>query len=67
MFYLKTLLKENKIKIKFISKDLNIRLSERFCLHSDFTLEELQKVKKYLIDKRVIAPDFDIGKFLDFL
>lgn len=67
MFYLKVLLKENKIKIKHISKVLNIRLSERFCLHSDFTLEELQRVKKYLIDKQIISSDFDIGKFLDFI
>ena len=67
MFYLKTLLKENNIKIKVVSKELKIRLSERFCLHSDFTLEELQRVKKYLVDKQIIASDFDIGKFLDFV
>ena len=67
MFYLKALLKKNKIKICVLSKELNIRLSERFCLHSDFTLEELKKIKNYLVDKQIITSDFDIGKFLDFL
>lgn len=67
MFYLKKLFKENKIKIKLISEELNIRFSERFCKHADFTLEELQKVKKYLVDKKILHSSFDIGKFLDIV
>ena len=65
MFYLKKILKDNNIKIFDISKELNIRLSGRFCLHSDFTLEELRKIKKYLVAKNIIAKNFDIGCFLD--
>lgn len=67
MFYLRKILKDNNIKIKDISKTLNIPFSQRFTLHSDFTLEELLKVKKYLVNLNIITADFDIGSFLDFV
>lgn len=65
MFYLKKILKDNNIKIIDISKELNIKLSLRFCLHSDFSLMELQKIKKYLVSRNIISKNFDIGCFLD--
>ena len=65
MFYLRKLLKDNNINIGLLSKELNIRLSERFCLHSDFTIDDLKKIKRYLVDKQIISSNFDIGNFLD--
>lgn len=65
MFFLRKLLKDNNISVYGLEKKLNIRLSERLCLHSDFTIDELKEIKRYLVGKQVISSDFDIGCFLD--
>ena len=65
MFYLRKLFKDNKISVRPLEKELNIRFSEKFCLHSDFTIDDLKKIKRYLVDKQIISSNFDIGNFLD--
>lgn len=67
MYYLKKILKDNNIKIKDISTTCRVRLAERFCFHSDFKLNELLRIKKYLVERKIIKKNFDIGKFLDIV
>ena len=67
MFYLSLLFKKNKIKLKDISKELKIPFADRFCLHSDFRLDELKKTKEYLVKNNIITQTFDIGNFLDIV
>ena len=67
MYYLKKILKNNDIKIKDISITCNVRLAERFCFHSDFKIDELIRIKKYLVERKIIEENFDIGNFLDIV
>ncbi len=67
MLYLRKLLKDNKISIPKLAylTDINYRTLEyKLALKQDFRLEELEKIKKVLVEKQIIPPSFDIGEFL---
>ena len=70
MLKLKEILKNNNIKMLTISKLLNIDYStlksKMNCKH-DFKINELEKIKSYLVELNILNENFDIGEFLNIV
>ena len=68
--YLRKILNDNNIK-RFEIYNLigcsRIVLESKLSLIVDFKIEELEKIKEYLVLKGVIPDNFDIGCFLDII
>ena len=70
MIYLLKLLEKNHINVSDFKKDLNEQISSlggKLYLRINFKIEDLEIIKEYFIEKKILKEDFDIGKFLDMV
>ena len=68
MLKLVKILKENKVKYVEIYTLLQCSLTMynfKIALKVDFTIDELEKIKAYLVNLGAIPYDYDIGEFLE--
>lgn len=69
MFLIQKILKDNNISIFEICKILNILSSStlycKLTKKRDFSIDDLNTIKDFLIKKEIINNDFDIGNFLN--
>lgn len=70
MLYLVKLLEKNKISLRTLAYKMHISsgtLCHKIKCRKDFTLEELEEIKRILIDMQIISAEFDIGDFLNIV
>lgn len=68
--YLRKLLDDNKFSIarlSFLVKMNPNTLNGKLRMSVDFTIEELERIKIVLMERKIVEPNFDIGDFLNIV